>query len=74
MIGSEDVYFSSVTVDRVSYEQPPFPNVFNLTRSTMAVQFMTEQEVSATSIDDTPHTERELNGSLHRQLLHQSLF
>lgn len=45
MISSDNFYFASVTADRTTYGQPPFPTLFNLTRATMTFQFLTYQEV-----------------------------
>ncbi|CAF4894723.1 unnamed protein product [Rotaria sp. Silwood1] len=50
MISSNDYYFSSIISDGVQYDTPPFPNSFNMTESTMTIEFDTSQPATITSV------------------------
>ncbi|CAF0925338.1 unnamed protein product [Rotaria sordida] len=50
MIRSNDQYFSPIISDGVKYEQPPFPKSFNMTKSTMKIEFYTPEPTTMTSV------------------------
>ncbi|CAF4275432.1 unnamed protein product, partial [Rotaria sp. Silwood2] len=50
MVSSNDYYFSPIISDGVQYEKPPFPNLFNMTTSTMTIEFYTLEPSTITSV------------------------